>query len=234
MAAAARPSELCLRKVRRERSGLSGVMAMTGIVRVPVIPEELPVRPASIWGAAGSLWFRSGGPAQGLCDGCESFLCIKHLHVKAFMAKASEDGNEPDLSGIHIWLVLWKAARTVEARAERSIAQFGMGRSDFGVLEALLHRGPLSAKQLGEKVLLTSGSVTAAVDRLATRGLVRREDDADDRRARIVRLTAAGRRLIERAFAQHRKEMEEALAEFPPEDRRALLPLLRRLGKSLG
>jgi MarR family 2-MHQ and catechol resistance regulon transcriptional repressor len=145
--------------------------------------------------------------------------------------KAGEKANEPDLSGIHIWLVLWKASRAVEAQAQRSIARFGMVQSDFGVLEALLHRGPLSAKQLGEKVLLTSGSMTAAVDRLAARGLVRREDDARDRRACIVQLTAAGRRLIERAFAQHRTEMEEALDSFPVDDRKALLPLLRRLGR---
>lgn len=137
-----------------------------------------------------------------------------------------------DLSGIHLWLVLWKASRAVEAQAQRSIARFGMVQSDFGVLEALLHRGPLNAKQLGEKVLLTSGSMTAAVDRLAERGLVRREDDADDRRACIVQLTAAGRRLIERAFAQHRAEMEEALEGFPVEERRTLLPLLRQLGRT--
>jgi MarR family transcriptional regulator, 2-MHQ and catechol-resistance regulon repressor len=140
--------------------------------------------------------------------------------------------NEADLSGIHLWLVLWKAGRAVEAEAQRSIARFGMVMSDFGVLEALLHRGPLSAKQLGAKVLLTSGSMTAAIDRLAARGLVRREDDARDRRTCIVELTAAGRRLIEHAFAQHRAEMEEALAGFSIEERKALLPLLRRLGRT--
>lgn len=136
-----------------------------------------------------------------------------------------------DLSGIHLWLVLWKASRAVETLAQRSIARFGMVQSDFGVLEALLHRGPLGAKQLGAKVLLTSGSVTAAIDRLAARGLVRREDDADDRRACIVHLTAQGQRLIARAFAQHRAEMEEALDGFPVADRRTLLPLLRQLGR---
>jgi MarR family 2-MHQ and catechol resistance regulon transcriptional repressor len=148
------------------------------------------------------------------------------------MARTSEKTNEADLSGLHVWLVLWKASRAVEAQAHRSIARFGMVMSDFGVLEALLHRGPLSAKQLGEKVLLTSGSMTAAVDRLAARGLVRREDDARDRRACVVQLTTAGRRLIERAFAQHRSEMEEALEGFSVEERKALLPLLRRLGKA--
>jgi MarR family 2-MHQ and catechol resistance regulon transcriptional repressor len=147
------------------------------------------------------------------------------------MTKTPETTNEADLSGLHIWLVLWKASRAVEAQAHRSISRFGMVMSDFGVLEALLHRGPLSAKQLGEKVLLTSGSMTAAVDRLAARGLVRREDDIHDRRACIVQLTTAGRRLIERAFAQHHSEMEEALKSFPVEERKTLLPLLRWLGR---
>jgi MarR family 2-MHQ and catechol resistance regulon transcriptional repressor len=148
------------------------------------------------------------------------------------MTKNDGKSREADLSSIHLWLVLWKAGRAVEAQAQRSIARFGMVMSDFGVLEALLHRGPLTAKDLGAKVLLTSGSMTAAVDRLAARGLVRREDDAHDRRACIVQLTAAGRRLIERAFARHRAEMEEALEGFSIDERRALLPLLRRLGRT--
>jgi MarR family 2-MHQ and catechol resistance regulon transcriptional repressor len=143
-----------------------------------------------------------------------------------------EHAGERDLSGIHVWLLLWKAERAVEAHADRSIARFGMVASEFGVLEALLHRGPLPAKQLGEKVLLSSGSMTAAIDRLAARGLVRRDDDARDRRACIVHLTAAGRRMIERAFAQHREEMEAALEVLAVEERRALLPLLRRLGRT--
>ena len=161
----------------------------------------------------------------------ESFLDIKHLYIETFMARGDGKSDEADLSGVHVWLVLWKASRAVEAQAQRSIARFGMVQSDFGVLEALLHRGPLSAKQLGAKVLLTSGSVTAAIDRLATRGLVRREDDARDRRACIVHLTAAGRRLIERAFVQHRDEMEQVLEGFSIDERQRLLPLLRQLGR---
>jgi MarR family 2-MHQ and catechol resistance regulon transcriptional repressor len=107
-----------------------------------------------------------------------------------------------------------------------------MGATDFGVLEALLHKGPLSVTQLRQKVLLTSGSMTTAVDRLEKRGLVSRNDDAKDRRARIIQLTPEGRSLIECAFADHREQMEAALAGFSKEDRAHLLPLLRRLGRA--
>ena len=140
--------------------------------------------------------------------------------------------NQPDLGAVHVWLVLWKASRAVQAQADRSIAQFDMVPTDFGVLEALLHKGPLTVKQIGEKVLLTSGSMTAAVDRLEKRGLVKRGDDARDRRARIIDLTPAGRELIERAFACHRDAMERALEGFSEGERIILLPLLRSLGRA--
>lgn len=147
------------------------------------------------------------------------------------MFKPRQFEAEADSSGIHLWLILWKATRSLEAHAQRSIRGFDMCQSDFGVLEALLHRGPLSVKELGAKVLLTSGSMTAAVDRLTARGLVTRQDDAKDRRSRIIHLTDAGRELIERVFAEHRDAMEQAVAGFPVEERLALIESLRRLGR---
>src|SRR5262245_26308897 len=97
-------------------------------------------------------------------------------------------------TGVHVWLVLWKAAQAVEAYAERSIAHLDICGSDFGVLEALLHRGPLPINEIGRKVLLTSGSITVAVDRLEQKGLVERRPSPDDRRAKIVHLTREGRK----------------------------------------
>jgi MarR family 2-MHQ and catechol resistance regulon transcriptional repressor len=148
------------------------------------------------------------------------------------MSGQRQNGVETDISGVHLWLVLWKAMRSLEVHAMRSIGGFGMCQSDFGVLEALLHRGPMSVKEIGAKVLLTSGSMTAAVDRLEERGLVTRQDDAEDRRTRIIHLTDAGRELIERVFAEHRAAMEEAVAGFPVEERAGLIDALRRLGRS--
>src|SRR5579875_3702166 len=105
-----------------------------------------------------------------------------------------------DLSGVHLWLLLWKAGRSVEAQAHRSVEAMGLGLSDFGVLEALLHKGPLPVNSLGKKVLLTSGSMTAAVDRLEKCGLVERKSDPGDRRTRMVHLTAKGKDLVRKLF----------------------------------
>ena len=134
-------------------------------------------------------------------------------------------------TGIHIFLVLWKAARAVEAYAENSISQLEMCGSDFAVLEALLHKGPLPVNEIGKKVLLTSGSITVAVDRLEEKGLVERRAHGSDRRARIVHLTKEGKKLITRAYANHAADLERlASASLTKKERDTLIRLLKKIG----
>jgi MarR family transcriptional regulator, 2-MHQ and catechol-resistance regulon repressor len=129
-----------------------------------------------------------------------------------------------------VWLVLWKAAHAIEQNAIRSVSALGLGGSDFAVLEVLLHKGPQPVNVIGKKVLLTSGSITAAVDRLESRELVRRRADSKDRRSRIVQLTNTGRHLIERAFQKHAMDMEETMAVLRPGERVELIRLLKKVG----
>lgn len=136
-----------------------------------------------------------------------------------------------DEDPVHLRLVLWRAAKAVEEVDRASIASTGLGLSDFAVLEVLLHKGPAPVNALGRRVLLTSGSITTAVDRLQQRGLVRRMADPDDRRVCLVHLTTSGRRLIESAFATHAANLERAFAGVTPSERRRLTTLLRKLGK---
>jgi MarR family 2-MHQ and catechol resistance regulon transcriptional repressor len=136
-----------------------------------------------------------------------------------------------DTSGVHTWLVLWKAAHAVEARALQSIDGTGLGASEFAILETLLHKGPLPVNVIGKKVLLTTGSITSAIDRLAERQLVVRKDDPSDRRVRRVQLTAKGRKLIEGAFETHAADLEKVVAVLTRQERATLIALLRKLGK---
>ena len=134
-------------------------------------------------------------------------------------------------TGVHVFLVLWKALHAVEAYAVSSIAGQGIGATDFAVLEALLHKGPLPVNEIGRKVLLTSGSITTAVDRLEAKGLVERRAHGSDRRARIVHLTRQGARLITRAYAQHAADIERlAAASLTKAERATLIRLLKKFG----
>lgn len=130
----------------------------------------------------------------------------------------------------HVWLVLWKAARAVEQNAARSVSALGLGLSDFAVLELLLHKGPQAVNVIGKKVLLTSGSITAAIDRLESKKLVRRIPDPGDLRTRIVQLTPKGQSLIQRAFSRHAIDIRESMAVLRTAERAELIRLLKKLG----
>ena len=134
-------------------------------------------------------------------------------------------------SGVHVFLVLWKAARAAQGYAEKSISELEMCGSDFAVLEALLHKGPLPINEIGKKVLLTSGSITVAVDRLETKVLVERRPHGTDRRAKIVHLTKEGRKVITRVYANHAADMERlASASLTRAERKTLIRLLKKIG----
>ncbi len=147
--------------------------------------------------------------------------------VPALVIPVSSPSRE---AATRVWLVLWKAAHAIEQNAIRSVLALGLGRSDFAVLEVLLHKGPQPVNIIGRKVLLTSGSITAAVDRLESRKLLRRKTDPKDRRSRIVELTETGRHLIERAFQKHAADMEETMAVLRTGERVELVRLLKKVG----
>jgi MarR family 2-MHQ and catechol resistance regulon transcriptional repressor len=145
--------------------------------------------------------------------------------------KQKRAGEMQDSSGIHVWLVLMKTFQALMPRAAESIAQTELGDSDFRILEALLHKGPLPVNTIGPKVWLTPGSISVAVDRLVKKGLVSRKDHPGDRRVRRVELTPTGRALITRGFREHAAAMEAAASVLPKNERLALLRLLKKLGK---
>lgn len=133
-------------------------------------------------------------------------------------------------SGVHLWLVLWKAYDSLRRHAERHIASLPLGMSDFAILEALLHKGPLPVNTIAAKVRLTSGSASVAVDRLQAQGFVERGAHPHDRRMRVVHLTPSGRKLIQAAFAEHAAALEQAASGLSRQERATLVRLLKKLG----
>ena len=133
-------------------------------------------------------------------------------------------------TGPHIRLVLWKAAKAVEKVDKASIAKTRLGLSDFAIMEALLHKGPLPINQIGEKVLLTSGSMTAAINRLEKSGLVKRVQDKSDGRYFYVHLTTSGRKIIREAYRNHQLNLERIAETLTNEERIELVRLLKKIG----
>src|SRR5205809_220992 len=150
------------------------------------------------------------------------------------MTNASTRKRAADVSGTHLWLVMMKAHRALERLAIQSIEASEVGLSDFAVMEMLLHKGPQPVNEIGRRIELTSGAITTAVDRLASRGLVTREAHATDRRARIVRLTTTGKAQAVKVFAVHKAAMDQTASALSRAERATLIELLKKLGTSAG
>jgi MarR family 2-MHQ and catechol resistance regulon transcriptional repressor len=132
---------------------------------------------------------------------------------------------------VHAWLVMMKATQAISRYALANLEETGLGDSDFRVLEALLHKGPLPVNVIGPKVNLTPGSISVAVDRLVAKGLVSRVESSQDRRVRIVALTPRGKSVITPVFRAHVATMEKVFADLSRDEIRQLEQQLNRIGR---
>ena len=140
------------------------------------------------------------------------------------MAKNSRDP-------VHCWLVLGKAFHAAAKYLYAGLEETGIDDTDFRILEALLNKGPLPVNNIGPKVYLTAGSISVAIDRLLDRGLVSRVESPEDRRVRIVSLTAKGKALIAPIFRKHAAEIGKVFAVASPKELRSLETMLKKIGK---
>lgn len=145
------------------------------------------------------------------------------------MSDTPADG-EPATSAASLWLVMMKAYRSMQNYVEGTLVSMDIGLSDFMILEALLHKGPMSMSHIGEKVLLANPSITAAVDRLERLGFVTRCCAKEDRRVRTVGLSAEGRKVIKKIFAQHERDLEDVMSGVCPQQRAAMRTALKSIG----
>jgi MarR family 2-MHQ and catechol resistance regulon transcriptional repressor len=131
----------------------------------------------------------------------------------------------------YTWLLMMKAMRALTRYATAGIEETGLGLSDFGVLETLLHAGPLPVNTIGPLVNLTPGSISIAIDRLVAKGLVTRVESAEDRRVRVVSLTLRGKDLIATAFRKHSAQMKKVFSELSEDELRGLEMAVKKVGK---
>jgi MarR family transcriptional regulator, 2-MHQ and catechol-resistance regulon repressor len=138
--------------------------------------------------------------------------------------------SEETQRALKLWVVMVKAFGAVAEQDRRSLARFGLIPSEFAVLEALYHKGPIKLSEIGQRLLLTSGSITYVVDKLEKQGLVRRVACPEDRRAIYAHLTDAGRERIEEVFRVHAERLRHVLSGLSAEEQEIATVLLRKLG----
>jgi MarR family 2-MHQ and catechol resistance regulon transcriptional repressor len=133
---------------------------------------------------------------------------------------------------LKIYTQLMRATDAVTEKMHRHLLDYRLSTSQFGVIEALYHLGPLCQKDIGDKILKTSGNITLVIDNLEKRKLVKRKTDSNDRRRMKVRLTESGYELIEKIFPDHSKIAHKVFSVLEPEEQNSLSLLLKKLGKA--
>lgn len=139
--------------------------------------------------------------------------------------------SEPD-SSLKLWVVMNHTFSSIEERLRQQVESHGMSFSEFAVLEVLLHKGPLPIGEIGDRVLLTSASMTYVVDNLEERDLIQRRPCPEDRRVIYAELTEQGRERIEEVFSEHSALIRRLTDELSLAEKETLTDLLKRLGKS--
>lgn len=152
--------------------------------------------------------------------------------VDELVAAWGRERGDLDLAPVEVFSRVTRLARHVDRVRRAAFAEHGIETWEFDVLAALRRAGTpyeLSPGRLLRETMVTSGTMTNRVDRLAARGFVERNPDPDDRRGVLVRLTAEGRRAVDGAFEELLAAEQELIAALPATDRRELAALLRPL-----
>lgn len=139
-------------------------------------------------------------------------------------------GSRDVVRAMNAYIKLQRAAGAVSARTRADIEAAGLTESQFGVLDALYHLGPMPQKDLSVKTLKTGGNVTMVVDNLEKSGLVQRRRDCPDRRLISVHLTPAGRRLIKRLMPGHARLIAREMGDLTPRELDTLAALCKKVG----
>jgi len=146
------------------------------------------------------------------------------------MEKTSTTFTDSEKRALNAYTKLMRAAESVTGRVGRNMAGAELTVSQFGVLEALFHKGPLCQRDIATKILKSTGNITMVIDNLEKRGLVRRERAAEDRRFITIHLTKAGEELIAEVFPRVLAAIVEEMTILKDTEQEELGRLCRMLG----
>ncbi len=138
--------------------------------------------------------------------------------------------DETSTAALRLWVIMSRAHAAIAAHASADVGRHGLTLAEFGILEALYHRGPMLLGEVQRRILVSSGGITFLVDRLTAKGLVERRTCEADRRARYAALTPAGTELVARIFPEHAAMLTQVMEGLTVDEQATAADLMRALG----
>jgi len=131
---------------------------------------------------------------------------------------------------LKLFVVMSKSYRAVNDLINKKIQSYGLNPTEFAVLELLYHKGDQPLQQIGEKILLASGSITYVVDKLEKKQLLERVSCAKDRRVIYAHISEQGVAMMNEIFPKHAEYIDECFSIFSEEEKLQTIDLLKKLG----
>ncbi len=144
--------------------------------------------------------------------------------------RRKHQGNEKEILALNTYVKLMRSAESITGRIHKHLASTGLTLSQFAVLDALFHLGPLYQREIGQKLLRSSGNITMVIDNLEKRGYAKRERKKEDRRFMLVRLTDEGSELISKVFPPHAAVIAREMSVLSEREQKMLAQLCKKLG----
>ncbi len=139
-------------------------------------------------------------------------------------------GVKKEALALETFVKLMRCSNTVTAEVSNHLSRNKLTMSQFGVLEALYHLGPMYQRDLAEKILKTTGNITTVIDNLEKRNLVERQREMKDRRYFKVVLTPSGKRLTKKIFPDHAAQIMKSIGRLNMTEQKDLGRLCKKLG----
>ena len=139
-------------------------------------------------------------------------------------------GSKEEITALDIAIKLVRAAESLISKASLNLSRYNITLSQFGILDAIYHLGPLTQKSLGEKILKSGGNITHVVDNLERRALVKRHRGKNDRRNFEIHLTKKGEKLITKVLPEQVKMIKNELGVLSQEESETFQRLCKKIG----
>lgn len=131
---------------------------------------------------------------------------------------------------LKLFVVMTRSLNAIQKRVQQEIKTLGLNPTEFAVLELLYNKGKQTIQKIGEKVLISSSSITYVVDKLEQKDYVKREPCANDRRITYAVITEQGQTLMEELFPKHQKDLNEICGGLTEEEKELTIEMLKKLG----
>lgn len=139
-------------------------------------------------------------------------------------------GNKTETDALNTYVKLVRVTEKITTATHRHLTDVDLTFSQFGVLEAIYHLGPLCQREIAKKILKSHGNITLVINNLEKRKLVKRRRNEADRRFFSIELTVEGETLIQGIFPRHVAGIVKCFAPLTAAEQHELARLSRKLG----